>query len=588
MNEKLTISKILGYCGSSKRKFYLSILYSFLNKLFDILPEVLIGIAVNIIIKQESSILAQIGIIDVKLQILTLGIATGLIWFLESLFQYLYTINWGLIAQQVQHDLRIKSYSHVQNLELEFFENKQTGNLMAMLNDDINQLEKFLNDGVNQIIQITSSSILITIIFFIISVKIALLSFFPIPLIIIGIVYFKNRLEPKYLLARNSAGILNSKLNNNINGIATIKSFHTQDYETSNFIDLSQNYVNANKDALKISALVTPVIRVSVMCGFLISLIYGGFLTIDNKIDISSYSILIFLSQRLLWPLTYLGQVVDSYQKTMASLKRVFSVINTPIKILDGSKNIKLPIEGKIEFICVKFSYSNREFLFNNLSFLIKPNQTVAFVGSTGSGKSSIIKLILRFYEKKSGSILIDNQEISELNINSVLEHVGFVGQETMLIDGTIADNIQYGSFQKSMKDIKEVSKLVAADKFIENLPLQYETIIGERGQKLSGGQKQRIAIARALIKNPKILILDEATSSLDNQTENIIQESLSELTKNRTTIIIAHRLSTIINANCIYVLEKGSIVENGTHQELLSNNSYYANLWNIQNNNKN
>jgi ATP-binding cassette subfamily B protein len=580
--------KLIEYCDKHKAKIYLASLYSFLNKLFDILPEVLIGIAINIILKKENSMLANFGIINIKYQILFLGIITALIWMLESIFQYLYTVNWGIIAQYLQHNLRIESYKHIQKLELEFFENKQTGNLISMLNDDINQLERFLNDGVNQIIQIISSTLLIGVIFFIISKKIALLSFLPMPLILIGILYFKNKLAPKYLLVRNTAGILNSKLNNNLNGIITIKSFITQEYEKSNLKNLSLNYINANKDAIKTSALVTPIIRMVVMIGFLTSLIYGGFLAINNQIELSSYSILIFLSQRLLWPLTYLGQLTDTYQRTMASIKRVSSIINTPIKIINGNQNIKLPIFGKIELIHVKFGYSNRDILFKNLCFMVKPNQTVAFVGSSGSGKSSIIKLILRFYEKGSGSILIDNQEISELNIDSLLQHVGFVSQETMLIDGTIADNIKYGSFDKSMEEVKAISKLVAADKFIESLPLKYETIIGERGQKLSGGQRQRIALARALIKNPKILILDEATSALDNQTENVIQERLNQLTKNRTTIIIAHRLSTIINVNCIYVLENGAIVEEGTHQELLNNNSYYANLWNIQNRNKN
>jgi ATP-binding cassette subfamily B protein len=575
--------RLLDYCHAYKSQIYLATLYSFLNKLFDILPEVLIGVAVNIIVKQQNSILAHFGIINVKLQILILGLVTGGIWILESTFQYLYSIKWSVLAQYLQHDLRIDCYTHMQNLELEFFENKATGNLMAMLNDDINQLERFLNDGFNQIIQIISSTILISSIFFIISVKVALLSFIPIPLILIGIAYFKNRLAPRYIEVRNTSGVLNSKLNNNISGITTIKAFNTQNYEINNITQLSNDYIYANKNAITMSALVTPVIRMAVMCGFLMALIYGGFLTIDNKIEIASYSILIFLSQRLLWPLTYLGQVTDMYQRTMASIKRLDSILNTNPKIINGSSNIEVPLQGKIEFRHVTFNYLNRNTLFTNLSFLIKPNHTVAFVGSTGSGKSSIIKLLMRFYDITAGNILIDDQDIKTLNINSLLEHIGIVNQDPLLIDGTIYENICYGSFNKSISEVEAIAKLTAADDFINQLPLKYGTIIGERGQKLSGGQKQRIAMTRALIKNPKILILDEATSALDNKTESIIQDRMQELTKNRTTIIIAHRLSTIVNADYIYVLDHGHIIEEGTHQDLLNYNAYYKNLWELQ-----
>lgn len=575
--------KLFRYSGKYRKDIIIASLYSLLNKSFDILPEVLIGVAVDVIVKRQDSLLAKIGIHDVKWQIVILGLFTGLTWVLESLFQYLYSLKWCYLAQHLQHDMRLDAYSHVQKLELEYFENQATGNLMAILNDDINQLERFINDGINQILQIISSTIIISIIFFMISAEVAVLSFLPMPLIVIGVFYFRKKLAPRYLSVRNSAGELNSKLNTNLSGLPIIKAFVTEIHELSQITKLSQKYADANKKAIIMSAAVTPVIRMAVMLGFLGALIYGGLLTIDGKIEVASYSILIFLSQRLLWPLTYLAQVTDMYQRSMAAINRVMGLLNAPIHIVSGPNQLMLPCRGEIEFNKVDFAYHERDKLFSDLSFNVKSGETVAFVGSTGSGKSTIVKLLLRFYSYNSGKILIDNQEITSLQLAELRQQIGLVSQDTFLIDGTIADNIAYGTFEATSEEITRVAKLAEADGFINQLPEGYNTLVGERGQKLSGGQRQRIALARAIIKNPAILILDEATSALDSQTEDLIQKAMEHVAKDRTTIVIAHRLSTIVNADKIHVLEHGRIIESGTHDELIGLNGHYANLWNLQ-----
>ncbi|MCC2644360.1 MAG: transporter, partial [Burkholderiales bacterium] len=428
-----------------------------------------------------------------------------------------------------------------------------------------------------------SSTVIISIIFFMISLPVALLSLLSMPLIVTGAIYFRKKLAPRYLEVRNAAGYLNGKLNNNLYGMSTIKVFNTEKYELNRVETYSNDYAQANKHAIVLSAALTPVIRMAIMVGFLSALIYGGLLTLNGQIQVASYSILIFLSQRLLWPLRDLGLVTDMYQRSMASISRVMGLLNSPITIKDGSQLFIPQARGEIEFKHVNFAYQEREQLFTDLSFHIKSGETVAFVGSTGSGKSTIVKLLLRLYQYNSGNILIDGQEINTLTMNSLRRQIGVVSQETFLIDGTIAENICYGTFDATEEQIKKAARLVEADEFIMQLPDGYHTLIGERGQKLSGGQRQRIALARAIIKNPLILILDEATSALDNHTEDLIQKSMLKIASGRTTIIIAHRLSTIINASRIYVLEQGKIIETGSHQELLNHNGKYTALWNLQ-----
>ena len=559
-------------------------IYSILNKIFDIAPPLLIGLAVDTVVKRESSFIAKYGIEDQLHQIYLLGLLTFIIWSLESFFEFLFKVRWRNIAQEVQHSLRIQTYEHLQKLHISFFENQNTGNLTTVLNDDINQLERFLDMGANDIIQTLTTVITIGSIFFFISPTIAALSFLPIPFILWGSFYFQKKVAPRYTGVREEAGLLASMLVNNLSGMATIKSYVAQDFERKRISQQSNNYSRSNKDAIRLSSAFSPLIRMVVLCGFLFTLVLGGIYVFEGKIEVGSYSVLIFLVQRLLWPMTRLGETFDLYQRAMASTQRVLDLLQSPIKINDGNKLIdSSSYQGQIEFKQVDFSYETGNQVLNNINLKISSGSTIAFVGMTGSGKSTLLKLLLRFYDVTNGEISIDGTNIKELEQDNLRKHIGLVSQETYLFHGSIKDNILYGSFDKTDQELKEAALSAEALDFIEALPQGFDTMVGERGQKLSGGQRQRISMARAFIKNPKIFNFDEATSAIDNETEAAIQRSLIKITKNKTTIMVAHRLSTIKHADMIYVLSNGSIKESGNHDELISTHGIYHALWSVQ-----
>nr|WP_295768126.1 ABC transporter ATP-binding protein [Rhodoferax sp.] len=582
------IQKLFGYAGQYRRDIRLATLYSVLNKIFDILPEVLIGAAVDVVVKGDQSFLAKhilvgVGITSTWQQLLVLGGLNVLIWGGESLFEYLYHLKWRGLAQDIQHDLRLDTYRHVQKLEMAYFENQRTGNLMSILNDDINQMERFLNGGANQIIQVFCSSLMISAVFFALQPGIAVIALLPVPAILFGAFWFQNRLAPRYTEVREAAGDVAARLNNNLLGLATIKAFATENVEADHIAQASDGYRVANARAIRLSSAITPVIRTAILAGFTATLLYGGWLTIQGQLAVGAYSVLVFLTQRLLWPLTGLADVADMYQRSMSSIDRAMALLGTPINIPYEGQHFPIDkVKGELRFEHVGFAYDSTPTL-QDIDLTIPAGKTTAFVGSTGSGKSTLVKLLLRFYTAQSGRILLDGQAIDGLNLQDLRRAVGYVSQDTFLTDGTVAENIAYGAAGASDAAIAEAARAAECTEFINQLPLGFATRIGERGQKLSGGQRQRLALARAILKNPPVLILDEATSAVDNETEAAIQRSLDVVSKGRTTIVIAHRLSTVRQADCIHLLEAGRIVESGTHDELVARNGGYAALWRLQ-----
>ena len=572
------------YAETHRGRLIRAVLWSILNKFFDIIPPVLIGLAVDIAVNKEGAFLSKYGFETARSQLVALSLLTFVIWGLESVFEYLQAVAWRNLAQAIQHELRLDAYSHMQHLEMAFFEDESTGNLLAILNDDVNQLERFLDVGANEVLAVLTTVVLIGGAFFVIAPSIAWMAFLPMPIIIWGSFRFQRLMEPRYAVVRKTAGAISSLLANNLGGIATIKAFTSEDREIARLAAESDEYRQANRSAITLSAAFSPLIRVAILVGFTGTLIWGGLLTLDNRLAVGSYSVMVFLTQRLLWPLTRLGQTFDLYQRAMASTNRILDVIDTPAEIVSGDGILEREdVNGHIEFRGVDFAYREGYPVLTDIQLDLPAGETTAFVGATGSGKTTLVKLLLRLYDVGDGSITIDGRDIRSLELHHLRQAMAVVGQDVFLFHGSVRDNIAYGRPDATDDEVRRAAEVAEAHTFIDDLPERYDTIVGERGQKLSGGQRQRLSIARAVLLDPPILILDEATSSVDNETEAAIQRSLAKLVIDRSTVVIAHRLSTIRHADAIYVMEQGRIVESGTHEELAEMNGLYAALWRVQ-----
>jgi ATP-binding cassette subfamily B protein len=538
--------------------------------------------AIDVVVQREESFLASYGYPDPHQQFLILVGITVIIWVLESLFEYWWGILWRNLAQTAQHELRMDAYNHIQNLEMQWFSEQSTGGLMSVLNDDVNQLERFLDQGANDLLQLATTITVVGTIMFILAPEVALLAVIPVPIIVIGSFIFQRRIGVRYKKVREEVGELNSLLNNNLQGITTIKSFTAESRESERVGIASESYRDANRDAIRLSASFVPLIRMAILFAFTANMLVGGWMALDGELDVGAYAIIVFITQRLLWPLTRLGQTFDLYQRAMASTTRVLDLVDTDIGIVEGDK-ILSDIQGRITFNELKFTYPGRESVLKDINFEIQEGTTVGLVGSTGSGKTTLTRLLMRFHDPLSGTLEIDGINIRDLKLESLRGAIALVSQNTTLFPGTVRENIAYGNPDATLEQIDYAAGIAEATIFISELPEGMGTNIGEDGHKLSGGQRQRLAIARAVLKNAPILILDEATSNVDNETEAALQRSIEKISVGRTTLIIAHRLSTIRNADTIIVLDAGSISEVGNHDELILNNGIYSRLWAVQ-----
>jgi len=585
MGETGPFRRLLGHMGDHRGTIRLASFCSITNKIWDLAPPLLIGLAVDVVVEREDSFLASLGFIDPWHQLILLSVLTFAIWGLESLFEYFYGVLWRNLAQTVQHELRLDTFGHVQRQGMGWFDERQKGDVLAILNDDINQLERFLDKGANDLLQVSTTVIVVGAVFIAISWQVALFAVLPIPLIVWGSFRYQRSLEPRYAEVRRAAGAMNALLENDLSGMSTIQSFTAEAREIKRVEDLSNIYRESNRQAIRLSAAFTPLIRMAILCGFTATLLLGGWMTLENELAVGAYSVLVFMTQRLLWPLTRLGETFDLYQRAMASSTRVLDVLTSPTEVAQGDFTPEDSVieSSSVVFENVDFSYSGREPVFTGLNLELRAGETVGVVGSTGAGKTTLIRLLLRFAEPASGTILWAGRPLPEWSLSRLRSSMALVDQHITLFPTTILENIRYGNPEATDDQVYEAAKLAEVSEFVEDLPDAWATLVGEGGHRLSGGQRQRLAIARAVLKDAPLLILDEATSAVDNETEAALQRSINKITQQRTAVIIAHRLSTIRNADRIIVLENGGIVEDGSHDELVEQGGTYFRMWAVQ-----
>ncbi|MDG1558298.1 MAG: ABC transporter ATP-binding protein [Candidatus Poseidoniaceae archaeon] len=585
MAESGPFRRLLGHMGGHRGTIRLASLCSVTNKIWDLAPPLLIGLAVDVVVEREDSFLASLGILDPWHQLILLSVLTFAIWGLESLFEYFYGVLWRNLAQTVQHELRLDTFAHVQKQGMGWFDERQKGDILAILNDDVNQLERFLDKGANDLLQVSTTVVVVGAVFIAISWQVALFAVLPIPIIVWGSFRYQRSLEPRYAEVRKSAGAMNALLENDLSGMSTIQSFTAEDREIKRVEALSNVYRESNRQAIRLSAAFTPLIRMAILCGFTATLLLGGWMTLEDELAVGAYSVLVFMTQRLLWPLTRLGETFDLYQRAMASSTRVLDVLTSPTEVVQGDFTPESPIieASPIVFKDVDFSYPGREPVFTGLNLELRAGETVGVVGSTGAGKTTLIRLLLRFAEPTNGSILWAEQPLPEWSLSRLRSSMALVDQHITLFPTTILENIRYGNPNATDEAVYESAKLAEVTEFVEALPETWATLVGEGGHRLSGGQRQRLAIARAVLKNAPLLILDEATSAVDNETEAALQRSINKITQGRTAVIIAHRLSTVRNADRILVLENGGIREDGNHDELVKMGGAYSRMWAVQ-----
>lgn len=568
----------------------------FLSRFIDLLPPLFLGIAIDAVFLETSvfslpfvpaawlpeTVLAQFW--------LSAGLIGGA-FLLAAVCNWIRIRGLNAFAQEVQNDLRVETYDQIQRLRMPFFDDRQTGELMSILSSDVNNLDAFLKGGIDRIIQLVVTVGGTGAILFAINWQLAVVTLAVVPVIGVFTYVYIQAVKPRYKRVRESLGELFSRLENNLTGIQVIKTFNTERFERERVAEASRTYRDRNWEAIRLSAIFNPSQQALAGVAFAMVFVIGGFWVFagpppgfSGSLSVGQFVTFILLSQRFINPMTQFGETLDLYQRAQVSAARIFGLMaDTELSEFDeaGAVTLTDPV-GRLAFEDVNFGYGETPIL-KGISFSTPADTTTALVGPSGSGKSTVLKLLPRLYDVDSGSVTLDGTPVDQLTRDSLRQSIGYVGQDPFMFFGSVRENIAYGREDVTDEDIEAAARAAHAHRFIQNLPDGYETAVGQRGGKLSGGQRQRLSIARAILRDPEILILDEATSAVDTETELLIQKALERITEGRTTFAIAHRLSTIRTADQILVFEDGEIVERGTHDDLLAADGLYAHLWQVQ-----
>ena len=513
-------------------------------------------------------------------------IAGGIIvvFFFRGIFYYGQSYLVSFVGQRVVIDIREALFEKFQRMPLAYFDRHQTGEIMSYVTNDVQALQNALVDKLIELV--TESSVLIgsiTLMFYL-DWKLTLVTLITVPLVGQAMNIFGKKLKKSGIVIQERLADINSLLQESISAVRVVKSFVRERYENERFHRQNELNFQAEMKNVQLTSLLTPTVEFLAAITVTFILWIGGYEVVQG--DLTAGALVAFLTYavNLANPVKRISRIYGTVQRAMAAIDRVFGVLDMEETIRDRKNAVPLPeIEGRVAVKDVSFSYKEGAPALSHVSLEASPGQLIAFVGPSGAGKSTIANLIPRFYEVNEGAIEIDGHDVRDVTLDSLREQIGIVPQETMLFSSSVRENIRYGRLDATDEEIEDAARAANAEEFILQLPEGYETKIGERGLNLSGGQRQRIAIARAILKNPRVLILDEATSALDTESEKIVQAALDKLMVGRTSFAIAHRLSTIFNADCIYVIDGGRIVERGTHEELLAAGGLYSTLYNIQ-----
>lgn len=584
-NRKSRRHPLMQIVGPHRRQLYLSTALSAAGQALDLMPPLIIGWMAVVLLSGTSPTLVGLGLTTAPGQLWFLGALTALVSLAQAFVSFEASMMWRDLSQSVQEDWRRDTYAHVQRVELGFLEGERTTRLARVMTDDIDQLGRFFAGTADYLVSLGTGFLVVVPVFLIFAPGFAWIAFLPVPAIAWLSFHYQSHSASAFAAGAESAAQLNSQLVNNLEAMATVKSFDTKEFENARISELGAESRRSGARIDRDSSAYTSVVRLSTMISFTGTIVLGGLEVLSGDLPYAVFVPLVSLPQIVLWQVPRLGGAVEDYQRTVAALGRVLDVGSLPVEPdTTGRELVPADVGGEIAFQHVTFNYPDRSPVFEDLSIRLAAKRTTGIVGVTGAGKTTIAKLLLRFCDAGSGSVLLDGVDVQDVRLDDLRKAIGFVGQDVFLFDGTIDDNIRYGTFDASAGEVAEAARLAKADEFIEALPHRYDTMVGERGATLSGGQRQRISLARAILKRAPILILDEATSAVDNETEAAIQHALVESAGERTLVIIAHRLSTIRHADWIYVLAAGGVVaEEGTHDELLERNGSYAALWRLQ-----